>query len=70
MTAEMKAAAARVQGAVRASGLPPYDRRSNTGFWLQLAARQAGNSVHGPVVHEARDPVHYSVREACNPTQP
>ena len=50
VTLEMRAAAARVQAAVRASTLPPYDRKSNKGFWLQLAARQAFNCGAPPAL--------------------
>ena len=50
VTLEMRAAAARVQAAVRASSLPAYDRKANKGFWLQLAARQAFNGSTPPAL--------------------
>eukprot|EP00966_Prymnesium_polylepis_P263910 6096942-Prymnesium_polylepis.1 len=47
LSEHMRAAVARVQAAVRASALLPFDRIANEGFWLQLTARQAFNDDAG-----------------------
>ena len=50
LSAQMMATVARVEGVVRASPLPPYDRIQNSGFWLQLAVRQSFNAGAPPAL--------------------
>ena len=46
----LRAGDRRVQVAVRASALPPFDRIANTGFWLQLSLRQNFNQQAPPAL--------------------